>query len=298
MKKRVMVGLAAILLFATMPFAQDLGNGKLIAHANGSVRWTQCAFGPDSTLWVVWVPGTSNPNSGGPIYVAAFDGTNTTTPVNVTDSDYVQANRPHIAVSTTGDVLVTWGTISNNSTLPGFMTTGRKPGVRSKPSLTEMLIGNPAARSISTAISMSSPMFMPPGGRSPGPKSTALWEDVYPLAQGYGEMSAIALDVPGSVHAILIEKQDSGDYQLYYTSRTNDTMWYTREPIPGQWGSAALPWIAVGPNNIPVAVWMDYGDTVEEGGTNDPGDEHSIRGSVANRLGLLYAAFPPGRRRQ
>jgi PKD repeat protein len=266
MKKRVLPVFFAVLALATLQFGQQLGNPTLIYHADYGVRWTQCAFGPDSSLWVVWVPGDANPNSGGPVYVANFDGTTTTTPYNVTNSDFIQANRPHIAVSTTGDVLVTWGTISNNSTFARVYDHATKTWGAIETVFDGDAHWEPCGQ-IDKDGNLHIVSNVYAGGRSfARSKINGVWEDVYPLTQGYGEMSAIALDSSGVCHAILIEKQDNGDYQLYYTSRTNSQIWYTREPIPGQYGSAALPWIAAGPNNIAVAVWMDYGDTTEEGG--------------------------------
>jgi len=267
MMKRALVGLCAVLVLTTLPFAQNLGNGKSIYHANYAVRWTQCAFGPDSTLWVVWVPGMTTGDTGGPVMVVSYDGTTTSGPYNVTDSDYVMANRPHIATSTAGDVLVTWGVVSNNSTYMRVYDHTLKTWKPIETVFDGDASWEPCGQMDKYGnVHVVSNVYK--GGRTfARSKINGVWEDPVLLTMGYGEQSAIACDSEGMVHAIMIEKMDNGNYQLYYSNRTRTTGWYEREGLPGQIGSAALPWIAVGPNNIPWACWMDYGNSVEEGGT-------------------------------
>jgi len=292
MKQRILVGLYAVLLLTTFQFGQQMGNGRVVYHASYGVRWTQCAFGPDSTLWVVWVPGDANPNNGGPVYVVSYDGTTSSEPVNVTDSAYIQANRPHIAVSTAGDVLVTWGTLSNNSTFSRVYD----HGTRTWGAIETVFDGDASFEPCGQIdkygnLHVVSNVYA--GGRAfARSKINGVWENVYPLAQGYGEQSAIALDPNGTVHAILIEKMDSGSYELFYSSRTAEEGWYTREPIPGEEGSAALPWIAAGPNGVAVATWMDYPNPLEEGGTNIKAMKIQSGAQSQNALDMYMQHFP------
>ena len=84
MKRVLIVSACFFFLFATLQYGQTLQNEKLLYHAPEGVRWTQCAFGPDGVLWVIWAPGTTNDDSGGAVWVLSYDGITVSEPLRLT----------------------------------------------------------------------------------------------------------------------------------------------------------------------------------------------------------------------
>jgi len=256
--KRVLIASACFLfLLAAFQYGQTLQNETLLYHSSEGVRWTQCAFGPDGVLWVVWVPGTTNDDSGGPIWVLSYDGTTVSEPIRMTAAN-VKANRPHISTSPKGHVVVSWGITTTKSTFlkirdPHTQTWGE----------TEVVCQNYGGHEPCAQMDKHGNIHIffsdEPGGKVfARSKINGVWENIVKLNQKYGKQGSLAVGPDGTAHAVWIEKGAvAGIYENFYSNRTATTSWYEREGLPGLAGSSNHPWIAVGPNNKAIVAWQD-----------------------------------------
>ncbi|MDD8032770.1 MAG: PKD domain-containing protein [Acidobacteriota bacterium] len=270
MKRSFLLSIGAVLFLATVSFGLTLGHPKLISKTTDRVRWTQCAFGPDGVLWVVWVPGDTNRGSGGPVWVASYDGTVVRGPDNVTESTAVLANRPHISVSPKGSVIVSWGIDADKSIHLRIRDVQGSWG---------------AIETVSTGLGGDEPAaFMDKAGNihvvfsdEVGGSVYALskingaWENAVKLSTGFGQHGSLALGTDGAAHAVWVERSGSSgnNYENYYAKRTASTSWSTGEALTGQSGSAAHPWVTVGTNHVPVVAWEDLPDPDKPGGGSE-----------------------------
>jgi len=268
MMRRVLgVGVGALLLLSTFPFAQTLGNNTLLYHSEDSVRWTQCAFGPDGTLWVVWVGGDTNEGSGGPIWVASYDGTTVSAPVNVTNSTTIVANRPSISVSADNSVIVTWGVFSTLTTSLRI----RNPKTAAWDSIVTVSTGYGSDEPVALLDASGNihVLFTNEKGGKVYARSEigGTWESVATLSTAFGKQASLALAPDGTAYAVWIEKNESSTYDNYYATRTASSSWVAGNTLSGVSGSTNHPWVAVGPNDVPVMVWSDITHPKMENGS-------------------------------
>ncbi|MHB8054690.1 MAG: PKD domain-containing protein [Candidatus Aminicenantales bacterium] len=260
-------GVGALLLLSTFSFAQTLGNNTLLYHSEDSVRWTQCAFSPDGTLWVVWVAGDTNEGSGGPIWLASYNGKTISTPVNVTDSTTVVGNRPNVTVSSKGHVVVTWGVFNTLSTYVRI----RNPKTGAWGSIVEVSTGFGSDEPIALMDPNENLHVLFSSGTDGKVFARSLiggvWESVATLSTNFGKQGALALAPNGTAYAVWIEKNGSSNYENYYASRTASSAWAAGETLTGVSGSSNHPWVAVGPNNVAVMVWQDITNPKHENGS-------------------------------
>jgi len=257
MKKHIMLGICFLLLLTNLQFGQILGNGRLLFQSPEKIRWTQCAFTPDGRLWVVWVPGTTNANSGGPIWVGTYDGTTFSTPINMTGSLAIKANRPHITTSSKGHVLVAWGVVATRSTYlriwdPKTKIWGPIETVASNYGGDEPIAQMDNAGNIHVFFTDEA------GGvvfaRS---KINGVWDNIAILNQSRGKQGSLVIGPDGKVHAVWIEKDPDSTYQNYYATRTISTAWETRVALPKTPTNSNHPWISIGSNNAPIVCYQD-----------------------------------------
>ena len=265
MRRVLVLGLGAFLTLAAFPFAQTLGNSTLLFHSEDAVRWTQCAFGPDGKLWVVWVAGDTNDGSGGPIWVASYDGTVISDPVNVTGSTSTVGNRPHIFVSAKNEVVVTWGVFSTLSTY--VRTLDRRTAEWGD--ITEVCTkyGSDEPVALMDGDDNLHVLFCSEKNGKVYARSRigGVWESIVTLSAGFGKQGSLALAPDGAVYAVWIEKNSAGNYENYYASRTASATWSAGVKLSGVSGSTNHPWAAVGPNCAPVMVWQNIKNPKNEG---------------------------------
>ncbi|MCX6564836.1 MAG: PKD domain-containing protein [Candidatus Aminicenantes bacterium] len=255
--KRFLLSACAILVLTTLQFGQTLSHEKILFHSEAGVRWTQCALGPDGVLWVIWVPGSTNDNSGGPIWLLSYDGVTVSTPFNVTNSSSVKANRPHISVSPKGHVLASWGVVGTKSTFLRIRDAKTKTWGETEV-VSQSDGGNEPCAVMDKKGNIHVFFSDEKGGRVfARSKIDGTWENTVKLSESYGKQGSLAVGPNGTVHAVWIEKNASGNYANFYTNRTPTTSWYTREGLSGLSGSSNHPWVAVGPNNEAVVAWQD-----------------------------------------
>jgi len=265
--KRVLIASACFFfLFATLQYGQTLQNEKLLYHAPEGVRWTQCAFGPDGVLWVIWAPGTTNDDSGGAVWVLSYDGITVSEPLRLTAAA-TRANRPHISASPRGYIIASWGIVDTDSTFlriwdPHSKTWGETEVVCQGYGGNEPCAGMDKDGNIHVFFSDEA------GGKVYArSKINGVWENIVKLNEKYGKQGALAVGPDGTAHAIWIEKGADGVYENFYTNRTPAQTWYPREGLPGEGGAGGHPWIAVGSNNKAVAAWQDVTDPHLENGS-------------------------------
>jgi len=265
MRRVLVLGIGALLALAAFPFAQTLGNNTLLFHSEDAVRWTQCAFGPDGKLWVVWVPGDTNEGSGGPVWVASYDGETISEPVNVTGSISVIGNRPNISVSAKNEVVVTWGVFSTLST---FVRT-LDPKTAAWGAITEVCTGYASDEPIAVMDGDDNlhVLFSSEKGGKVYARSmiNGAWESIATLSIEFGKHGSLAVAPDGTAYAIWIEKNASGNYENFYSTRTASATWTAGVKLSGVSGSTNHPWVAVGPNNAPIVVWQNVNSPKNEG---------------------------------
>jgi hypothetical protein len=265
MKRVLGLGIGALLFLAAFPFAQTVGNNTLLYHSEEAVRWTQCAFAPDGVLWVVWVAGDTNEGSGGPIWVASFDGTVISDPVNVAGSTAVVGNRPNISVSGKNEVIVTWGVFSTLSTFVRILN----PKTGAWGEITEVCEGYGSDEPIALVdgdnnlhVLFSSEKDGKVFARS---MINGVWESIATLSTGFGKQGSLAVAPDGTAYAVWIEKNSLGNYDNYYATRTVSAVWGAGVKLSGVSGSSNHPWVAVGSNNAPVMVWANANNPRNDG---------------------------------
>lgn len=258
-------GFCALLFLAAFPFAQTVGHNTLLFHSEDAVRWTQCAFGPDGTLWVVWVGGDTNEGSGGPIWAASYDGTAVSDPVNVTGSTAVVGNRPGISVSSRNEVIVTWGVFSTLSTFVRILNP--KTGAWSE--IIEVCddTGSDEPVAVTDEAGNLHVLFCSENDGKVFARSMigGAWESIATLSQGFGKHGSLAVAPDGTAHAVWIERNSLGNYENYYASRTASAPWSAGVKLSGVNGTSTHPWVAAGPDNVPVIVWSNAVNPRNEG---------------------------------
>jgi len=285
MKRVLFLSACAVLLLSSIPFGQTLGNTKLLHYSTDSIRWTQCAFGPDGILWVVWVPGDTNSGSGGPVRVMSYDGTTFTGPAVVSGSTLVLANRPHISVSPKGHVLVSWGIAATKSVYLRIRDPqngwGTIETVATGKGGDEPCAHMDASGNIHVLFSDETG-----GAVYACSKINGVWESVATLSLTFGKQGSLALGSDGTAHAVWLERETSSTtvFYNYYSYRTAAAAWATGEAVSGQSGSSNHPWVTVRQDNTPVITWQDvpYPD--------EPGKGSEIRVMV---IGSTYELAIP-----
>jgi hypothetical protein len=110
MKKR-------IILLASAPSSRwrrfntaiTLGNEKKLVLSTTAFAGRSARSRPTAILWVVWVPGDSNPKSGGAIWVASYDGTTVSGALQRDRDNEHQGQPPPITTSPKGHVACVLG---------------------------------------------------------------------------------------------------------------------------------------------------------------------------------------------
>ncbi|MCX6566535.1 MAG: PKD domain-containing protein [Candidatus Aminicenantes bacterium] len=267
MKRVLVLSACVVLLFTTLQYGQPLTHEKILYHSEAGVRWTQCVFGPDGVLWVIWVPGNTNAQSGGPIWVLSYDGNTVSMPANLTNISTIKANRPHISVSPKGQILASWGVVGTKSVYMRIRDHKTKTWGEIIP-VAEGYGGDEPCAQMDKNGNIHVFFSDESGGqifvRS---RINGVWENVVKLSQGRGKQGSLAVGSDGRAHAVWIEKGASGLYENVYTNRTATTSWYTREGLPGESGASNHPWIAVGPNNKAIVAWQDISHPDLENGS-------------------------------
>ncbi|MHB8054337.1 MAG: PKD domain-containing protein [Candidatus Aminicenantales bacterium] len=258
---------SAMLMLASLSFGQNMGNDKVVYHAPYTIRWTQCAFGNDGVLWVVWSPGDTNPKTGGGhIYVVKYDGTSVSEPFMVSANTTSRADRPHIASSSKGHILVTWGIRA--TTTVGMRVWNPKTKVWGDIETVAQGYGDFEPCGQIDGNGNVHVLFMKEGQgmvfvRS---KINGVWENVVRLNTIFAKQGSLVRLPNGNLNAVWVQKNASGFYQNVKSKRTLTTRWTAPEVVPGLGKAANHPWLAAGPNNIPVLAWMDIPNPAKENG--------------------------------
>ncbi len=256
--KRALALVAAILLLAGLPFAQSMGNMKKIATVLHGVRWSQCAFGPDGVLHVVFEDAT---NTGPPGLYVAFDGTNATTPFNVTGDESVRGERPGSGVGPRGQVAVAWGVDAGDNTYvrvydPKTKTWGAVELCAAGYGWDEPQPAFDPNGSLHVFFSSSA------GRAYCVSKINGVWETPYRFTSS-GWAGGIGIGPDGKVWVVFRIK--SGSYKNYYASRPMGGSWSQVTLLTSSGGSSSHPSCTVGPDNVPVMVWGDIDEALENG---------------------------------
>jgi len=261
MKRCFQVALA-LFVVSGLAFGQYLKESFKVAHVSGSVRWSQCAFGPDGILHVIWEEDT---NRGHPVFYVKYDGTTVSTPFNVTDSMDRRAERPGIHVGSKGHVCVAWGEDAGNNV---FMR-AYDPKAKAWGPVETVALGygwEEASPAVDSEGNIHVFFSDDSGGRAYcRSKINGVWENVYRLSGGYGKQGNAAVAPDGKVWALWREKQGNGNYKNFYSSRTKTTGWTSSVNITMGGGSSSHPHLTVGPNGVPIAVWGDIDAALENG---------------------------------
>jgi PKD repeat protein len=258
--KKILWLACAVLVLASLQFGQTLGNDKLIAHAAGGVRWSQCAFGPDGVLWVVYEEDTDG--SGHPIWVVSYDGTTVSTPFNVTGSSAIKGERPGIAVGTKGHVVATWGVLAESAV---YMRV-RDPLTKAWLPVEQVKAGFGADEpnaAVDGEGNIHVAWFNLNGAKTYArSKIGGAWGESTLL--GSGKDCTVAVGSNGTVYAWWRSAIGSS-YKNYYSTRTKTTAWTGGTLLSTSGGSSSHPQVTVGPDNVAVATWGDIDPILENG---------------------------------
>jgi hypothetical protein len=260
--KRALALIAAMLILAGLPFAQTMSNMTKVATVYHGVRWSQCAFGPDGVLHVIFEDDT---DTGHPIMYVKYDGTTSTTPFNVTGDEYMRGERPGIGVGPRGQVAVAWGVDVGDYTYvrvydPRTKAWGPVETVAAGYGWDEP---QPAIDSNGTLhVFFSSDS----GGRAYcASKINGVWEAPVRLSGGYGKQGGVAVGPNNTAYAVWREKGSNGVYKNYYSSRPAGGNWAEGKIATTSGGSSSHPSITVGPDSVPVLAWGDIDAVLENG---------------------------------
>jgi hypothetical protein len=253
---------AAVILFllaAGSIFAQGLLNNEVkVATGPGNVRWSQCAFGPDGVLHVVYGTADSYAAGNGVWYVK-YDGTTASTPYNVLDSDYASGLRPTISTSATGQICVAWGEGNTGSV---YMRTCNGANGYWYP--IEQVADGLGYYEPWNAQDAEGNIYLSwygeyGGGTWSRAKINGVWEEAVHMGFGTGKQSTIICAPDGWVWQAWREK--SGGYHMYYSKRTKTTGWTDAKLLPIV-GEPSHPFLAVSPSS---EVYLSSGEiTVED----------------------------------
>jgi len=261
MKKTLLIA-CAILVLATLQFGQSLGNDKLLVHHTGGIRWSQCAFGPDGVLWVVYEEDTDG--TGHPIWVVSYDGTTVSTPFNATGSVNIRGERPGITAGPKGQIVVTWGVLAESAVYIRV----RDPKTKTWLPVESVKVGY-GADEPSVAIDSEGNIHVV-WFNSSGVKVYArskiggAWGESVKLSLGGAKDGSVAIGPNGTVWAFWRENMGAS-YKNYYSSRTKTTSWTASTLLTTSGGSSSHPYVAVGPDNVAVGTWGDIDPVAENG---------------------------------
>jgi hypothetical protein len=247
-------GLAAVAVSA-----QSLGNGVMVAESNGYLRWSQCAFGPDGVLHIVY---GDELGAGDTIWYVTYNGTTASTPFALS-SPGMRGERPNVAVSRRGVVVAAWGTIADKSIYmrvydPKTAAWGAVEAVKIGYGYEEPM---PAIDTTGDIIIF----WSDEAGRAyTRAKIGGVWEPERRMNSEYGKQGGVAIGQDGWIWAVWREKL-SGNYKNFYAKRTKTSSWSTRTILVSTGGSSSHPNITIGPNNTPVVVWGDIDEALENG---------------------------------
>ncbi len=258
--------LAAFLLagIAQLPFAQDALNYQAqVATGNGQVRWSNCQFDPDGTLYVVYGNPGFTPwaavSTNNPIWLVNYDGTSASTPFNITNTTTVDAYQPDIAINKSGIIAVVWGQQQSDSIYlreydPTAKTWGNIETVATGYGNYEPAVAVDSQGNIFmawfTALS---------GGVYSRAKINGVWEDVFHQPSiGLTKQHHMAIGPDDVVHLVWIDK-NYGTFTGQYSKRSRSFGWTN----PNEWwivGEPTHPSITITPDNVP---WVASGEAVE-----------------------------------
>jgi hypothetical protein len=261
--KRFVTLTAAVLILAGLPFAQTMANNKKVAHVTGGVRWSQCAFGPEGVLHICFEEETSG--VGHQIMYVNYDGTTASTPFNATGSSSVKGERPGIAVSSHGVVVVAWGVSDGSSVFARIYDPRSKAWgpVETVAAGFGYFEPQPAVEADGTVHIA----FHDDGGgrQYVSTKTNGVWGSPVRLSMGYGKQGGVAVGPNGTAWAGWREKGGSGIYKNYYSKRPKGGSWSTPQLVTSSGGSSSHPSITVGPDNIGIMTWGDIDPLMENG---------------------------------
>jgi hypothetical protein len=239
--------------------AQTLGNGVKIAESSGYLRWSQCAFGPDGVLHIIY---GDEYGSGDTVWYVSYNGTTASTPFALT-SPGMRGERPNIAVSRRGVVVGTWGTIADK----GIYMRVYDPKTAAWGAVEAVKIGygyEEPMPVIDTAGDIVIFWSDADGRAYTRAKIGGVWETERRMNSGYGKQGGVAMGQDGWIWAVWREKQGL-NYKNFFAKRTKTSAWTTATLLTSTGGSSSHPHITVGPNNIPVVVWGDIDEALENG---------------------------------
>jgi hypothetical protein len=252
---------------AQFPFAQDSLNYQTqVAAGNGQVRWSNCQFAPDGTLYVVYGNSGFTPwaavSMDNPIWMVSYDGTSASTPFNVTDTATVDAYQPNIAINKSGLMAVVWGQQQSDSIyLRTYDTVAKTWG-----SIETVATGygnyEPAV-----VIDSQGNIFMAwftalSGGVYTRAKVNGVWEDIFRQpAVGLTKQQQIAIGPDDVVHLVWIDK-NYGTFTGKYSKRSRSFAW----TAPEEWVilvEPTHPSITITPDNVPWVASQEAVDPLE-----------------------------------
>ena len=263
--KRLVLAFALLAAVAQFPFAQTSLDYQIqVAAGNGQVRWSNCQFAPDGTLYVVygnpgftpWAPVPTN----NPIWLVTYDGNSPSTPFNVTGTATVDAYQPDIAIGKSGLIAVVWGQQQSDSI---YLRT-YDPVAKAWNAVETVATGygnyEPAV-----VVDSQNNIFMAwftalTGGIYCRAKVNGVWEDIFRQPSvGLTKQHHMAIGPDDVVHLVWIDK-NYGTFTGQYSKRSRSFAWTNTE----EWyivGEPTHPSITITPDNTP---WVASGEAVEE----------------------------------
>jgi hypothetical protein len=262
---RMLLALLFLAGAARVSFAQaTLDYEARIAAGNGQVRWSNCQFAPDGTLYVVygnpghtpWAPVSTN----NPIWMVTYDGTTASTPFNVTGTTTIDAFQPDIAISKSGLIAVVWGQQQADAV---YLRT-YDPVTKAWSAIETVAQGygnyEPAVVFDSQNNVFMSWFTALSGGVCARAKINGSWEEVFRHpAVGLTKQQHMAVGPDDVVHMVWIDK-NYGTFTGQYSKRSRSFAW----TAPESWkivGEPTHPSITITPDNT---AWVSSGEAVEE----------------------------------
>jgi hypothetical protein len=264
---RLRVLLALLILAATaraVSAQATLNYEAKIATGNGKVRWSNCQFAPDGTLYVVYghsgYTTTVTVSKDNPIWLVGYDGTSASAPFNVTGTTAIDAFQPDIAINKSGVIAVVWGQQQTDAVYLRLYD----PIAKAWGNI-ETVANGYGNYEPAVVVDSQGNVFMTwftalTGGVFSRAKVNGAWEDIYPHPSvGLTKQHHLALGPDDVVHLVWIDK-NYGTFTGQYSKRSRSFAWTDSR----EWyivGEPTHPTITITPDNVP---WVASGEAVEE----------------------------------
>ena len=265
MKKTLLILLFAALM-STAGWADLMNHPVTVAHVGGEVRWSSIALGADGIAHVVFsniTPGEDGNTlflSVGDILYVKYDGTTASTPMKI-NGDH-PGMQPEITCNSKGKIAVVWSAPRENSIYIRVYDPALN-GWQAAEQVSDSGAWEPSV-AIDSKGNITVGFWAEAGVCFAKSKINGVWEGDAALSDGGTRCMKTNVTVAPDDTFWAVWSQRTCDntgfclYETFFSKRTAAVGWNDAQMVNPAGLSQELPFIGVGPNNIP---WVAWGDT-------------------------------------